>query len=44
MRQNTDVEEKISKVQKCQDGPEMIREFENIIKSKKKNIIWLAYQ
>ena len=35
---------KISEVEETEDAAAVIREFEEIIKSKKKNIVWSAYQ
>ena len=39
-----ELKEKASKVEKTEDAAAVIWEFEEIIKSKKRNIIWLAYQ
>ena len=38
------IEEKADKMQKCEDTTSVIWEFEDIIKSKEKNIVWLTYQ
>ena len=40
----TELKEKASKVEKTEDAAAVIWEFEEIIKSKKRKIIWLAYQ
>ena len=38
------LEEKASKVKNTEDAAAVIREFDKIIKNKKKKIVWLAYQ
>ena len=37
--ENRDIEEKASKVEKCKDAASVIREFEEVIKSNKSNMI-----
>ena len=43
-QENEELEEKSGKVEKSKDTVAVIREFEDIIKSKNKIIIWIAYQ
>ena len=42
--ENKELEEKASKVKINEDAAAVIREFKEIIKSKKGNIVYLAYQ
>ena len=42
--ENKNLEEKASKVGQSEDAAAVIQEFQKIIKSKKKNIIWSVYQ
>ena len=42
--ENKELEEKASKVKINEDAAAVIREFKEIIKSKKRNIVYLAYQ
>ena len=41
---NKDIEEKASQGKKCEDVAAVTREFEDIIRTKKKNIIQIAHQ
>lgn len=41
---NTEIKDKARNVEKSENEATVIREFEEIIRSKKKNITWLAYQ
>ena len=41
---NKELQDKGEKVEKSDETAEIIREFEYIIRSKNRNIIWLAYQ
>lgn len=42
--ENKDIKQKAVKVRKCEDEAAAIREIEDIILSKNKNKIWIAYQ
>ena len=42
-KENTEVQEKVSNVTTSEDAMKVIEEFEQIIKNKKNDIIWLAY-
>ena len=42
--ENKELEEKARKAEKSRGAVKVIREFEDIIKSKSKNTIWSAYQ
>ena len=41
---NTEIEERGRTVKKPEDAATIISEFEETIRSKKKNTVWLAYQ
>ena len=43
-QENKELQEKAKKVEKSDEAEQIICEFEKIIKSKKKNMLWLAYQ
>ena len=38
------IEEKARMIEKIEDAVAVIRDFEKIIRSRKKNIVWLAFQ
>ena len=42
--ENKELQDKAKKVEKGDEAEQIIHEFEKIIKSKKKNMLWLAYQ
>ena len=41
--ENADIHDKVNRCTKIEDEIKTIQEFEQIIKSKKNNIVWLAY-
>ena len=41
---NTEIKEKTLMVERPEDAAKVIQDFEEIIRSNKKNIVWLAYQ
>ena len=41
--ENTDIQEKVNGCTTNEDAVKAIQEFEDIIKNKKSNIVWLAY-
>ena len=43
-QENKELQDKAKKVEKGDEAEQIIHEFEKIIKSKKKNMLWLAYQ
>ena len=42
--ETTDLNEKVDKVEKCDDAAIIVKEYEDVICSKKENIMCLAYQ
>ena len=40
---NKETEEKAEMIERPEDGAKVIKEFEEIIRSNKKNILWLSY-